>query len=897
MPSSRSNDSITADNAESNRLLQESKRELNWKRWGTYLSERQWGTVREDYSADGDAWNSFPFDQASLRSYRWGADGLLGLTDREGRLCFCPALWNGKDSILKERLFGLSSTEGNHGEDCKELYYYLDATPTHSYCKALYKYPHAAFPYQQLREENARRNRLEPEYEILDTQVFEDNRYCDIQVEYAKSSPNNLLIQITATNRGPEAASIHLLPKIWFRNTWAWGCEHEGCTLKPRITSDKEGLLRLEQDTLGTYFLAYDQDHSGELPAARFTENETDTEKLYQTETYTKFTGDAFNKWILEENEEAVSNEHGTMAMLRYTATLEAGASTTIRMRLYAEEEAPESSPFDDFDKVLNERIQEADTFWDNIISQSSTNEERAIQRQAYAGLIWSKQFYHYSVGDWLRGDSAIAQPPASRLKGRNSSWTHLFNRDVISMPDKWEYPWYASWDLAFHMVPYAHFDQTFAKKQLVLFLREWYMHPNGQIPAYEWALDDVNPPTHAWACWHVYKIGAEQGEPDTFFLKRVFAKLLLNFTWWVNRKDVDGRNIFGGGFLGLDNIGLFDRSKPLPGGAILHQADGTAWMAFYSTIMLGISLELAKTDPTYEDIASKFFEHFMGIADAINHLGEDGLWDTETGFYYDEIEFSDGRTKRVKARSLVGLLPLIASHILEQSQLDSLPEFRKRLDWYIKNRSDITATITCLHKCDTTSNLLLAIPSEDRLRSLLGYLFDETEFLSPYGIRSLSKYHEENPFALQLGDEMHEIRYCPGDSDTYLFGGNSNWRGPVWFPLNYLIVQSLKQYHEHYGDSFTIEYPTGSGNIKNLKECATDIESRLAKLFRKDESGQRPYDASHPVQSQDPHFADCHQFYEYFNGDSGQGHGASHQTGWTALIASFLQDLSQTKR
>ncbi len=890
LPPTEPNETTTA---ESQRLQQEAAREQNWKRWGTYLSERQWGTVREDYSADGDAWNSFPFEQASLRSYRWGADGLLGLTDREGRLCFCPTLWNGQDAILKERLFGLSSTEGNHGEDCKELYYYLDATPTHSYCKALYKYPHSAFPYDELREENAKRSRLEPEYEILDTKAFHENRYFDVQVEYAKEGPDDLLIQITATNRGPDPAPLQILPKIWFRNTWAWGCRHEGCTLKPRITPSSGGQLQLEHQTLGNYFLAYDQDASGQAPSVRFTENETDTEELYQTETYTKFTGDSFSDWIIGGDPTAVNSERGTMAMLRYAATLDAGASTTIRLRLYSTEKPPQESPFSNFDSILEKRIQEADSFWDTIISPEATAEEKLIQRQAYAGLIWSKQFYHYSVHDWLRGDSAIAQPPASRLKGRNASWQHLFNRDVISMPDKWEYPWYASWDLAFHMIPYAHFDPTFAKKQLVLFLREWYMHPNGQIPAYEWALDDVNPPTHAWACWEVYKTGAEKGAPDTFFLKRVFTKLLLNFTWWVNRKDVDGKNIFGGGFLGLDNIGLFDRSKPLPGRATLHQADGTAWMAFYSATMLGIALELAKTEPSYEDIASKFFEHFMGIADAINHLGEEGLWDSETGFYYDEIEFADGRTERIKTRSLVGLLPLIANHIIERAQLDALPEFRKRMEWYVQNRSDITSTMACLHQCERSSNLLLAIPSEERLRSLLTYLFDEAEFLSPYGIRSLSKYHEAHPFALQLGEEPHEIRYCPGDSDTWLFGGNSNWRGPIWFPLNYLIVQALKRYHEHYGDSFTIEYPTGSGQLKDLQHCARDIEQRLTRIFRKDENGQRPYDAAHPIQSQDPHFTDHHQFYEFFHGDTGQGHGASHQTGWTALVATFLKDLS----
>lgn len=873
--------------AEATRLTEDAARERNWKRWGTYLPERQWGTVREDYSADGDAWRYFPFDHAHLRAYRWGEDGLLGMTDRQGRLCFCPALWNEKDPILKERLFGLSSGEGNHAEDCKELYYYLDATPTHSYSKALYKYPHAEFPYAELRRKNAERSRLEPEYEILDTDAFAENRYCDLTVEYAKAGPNDLLIQLSATNRGPDPTTLQLLPKLWFRNTWTWSCRHEGCSLKPRIEPAGDGLLRLEHPSLGTFFCAYEGGQDENPPDYGFAENETDSETMYQSSTYTRHTRSSPSRWILHGDSDAVSRERGTLAMLRYRLQLEPGATHTIRLRLFAEAEAPKNAPLADFDEALNTRVQEADAFWSTVIDSSLTAEEQAIQRQAYAGLLWSKQFYHYSVSDWLQGDPGVGDPPASRLKGRNSGWSHLFNRDVISMPDKWEYPWYASWDTAFHMIPFARFDRDFAKQQLLLFLREWYMHPNGQIPAYEWALDDVNPPTHAWACWQVYLGEAER---DVTFLKRVFNKLLLNFTWWVNRKDEEGNNIFGGGFLGLDNIGLFDRSKPLPGGATLHQADGTGWMAFYSVTMLAMAMELARHDPAYEDIASKFFEHFMAIADAINHFGDKGLWDPESGFYYDEVKFAEGGSERVKVRSLVGLLPLIAVQSLDGELLDALPNFRKRMEWYFEHRTDITSTITYPKASDRRSgNLLLAIPNEERLRSLLRYLFDESEFLSPYGIRSLSKYHEANPFSLRLGSKQHEIRYCAGDSDTWLFGGNSNWRGPVWFPLNYLIIESLKKYHNHYGDAFTVEYPTGSGQQRSLQDCAADIERRLASLFTKDDQGQRPYNASHPKQSHDPHFADLHQFFEYFNGDTGQGHGASHQTGWTALVACMI--------
>jgi hypothetical protein len=869
------------------RLEEDAAREKNWKRWGPYLPERQWGTVREDYSEDGDAWRYFPFEHSDLRSYRWGADGLLGVTDRQGRLCFNPGLWNEKDPILKERLFGLSGHQGNHGEDCKELYYYLDSTPTHSYNKALYKYPQAAFPYDDLLAENGRRGKHDPEYELLDTGVFDENRYFDLEVEYAKASPNDLLIRLTITNRGPEAAPLQLLPKLWFRNTWSWGCEHEGCTLKPRISSTDEGYLELDHSSLGEFRFAYETDFN---PDVGLTENETDTEKLYQTSTYTPHTRSAFTDWIRDGMEDAVNLERGTMAMLRYRFELAAGESRSIRLRLFDLKELNSKNPFSDYDSIFQKRKMEADQFWKRKLTPNLSREARELQRQAYAGLLWSKQFYHYSVSDWLKGDSDVADPPQSRLEGRNHNWKHLFNRDVISMPDKWEYPWYASWDLAFHMVPFAHIDPAFAKSQLILFLREWYMHPNGQIPAYEWALDDVNPPTHAWACWQVYQAEARHGKGDIDFLKRTFTKLLLNFTWWVNRKDVHGKNLFGGGFLGLDNIGLFDRSKPLPQGANLHQADGTAWMAFYCTTMMEMALELSRFDPTYEDIASKFFEHFMSIADAINHFGENGLWDEETGFYFDEISFQNGHSERIRARSLVGLLPLIAVLPIDRKTIDALPGFRKRMNWYLENRKDITAAINCQFAMESGAvTMLLAIPSEDRLRSVLGYLFDEDEFLSPYGIRSLSKVHESSPYSLKLGEEVHEISYSPGDSDTFLFGGNSNWRGPVWFPLNYLLIESLKRYGDHYGEKFKIEYPTGSGNEKTLAECAADIEDRLTQLFLKDEKGLKPYNHRYPLLDQNEQFSDFHQFFEFFNSDTGQGHGASHQTGWTALIATIL--------
>jgi len=890
MPESKSSDN--AKSGEFYRLQEDEQRQKNWKRWGTYLPERQWGTVREDYSENGKVWDNFPFEDADKRTYRWGEDGLLGICDRQGRLCFSVALWNGKDERIKDRLFGLNGDQGNHGEDCKELYYYLDATPTHSYSKALYKYPQAAFPYEQLRRENAHRGRDVPEHEILDTGVFDEGRYFDVQIEYAKGGPNDILIRLTISNRGPDASAIHVLPKLWFRNTWIWGCEHEGCTPKPIIKQVSAGKLELQHDTLGNFFLKANQASDGSKPTLLFCENETNTQALYGKEQYTPYVKDALNRYLVEGDKNAVNpDRHGTISAAHYHTTIDAGGSTTIELRLYSEDEVPRYAFGKRYDYVFAKRIVEANAFYDEICAQEKDEAHRAIQRQAYAGLCWTKQFYHYSVHDWLKGDEAVAAAPQSRLKGRNSDWGHLFNKEVISMPDKWEYPWYAAWDLAFHMVPFADIDPDFAKNQLILFLREWYMHPNGQIPAYEWALSDVNPPVHAWACWQVYKKGKKKGVPDISFLERVFHKLMLNFTWWVNRKDPDGNNLFAGGFLGLDNIGLFDRSKPLPGGGRLMQADGTAWMAFYCSNMLAIALELAQHNPNYEDVASKFFEHFISIADAINHFGGSGLWDDEDGFYYDKLRHADdpSASTALKIRSMVGLLPLCAVDVLEENTINNLPSFRKRMDWYIANRKDITQQISCMH-CDRGNHrYLLAIPSKEKLMSLLQYLFDEDEFFSDFGIRSLSRHHEKNPYRMHLDGDEYQVQYNPGDSDSWLFGGNSNWRGPVWFPVNYLIIEALETYFDYYGDGFRVEVPSGSGQMLNLSQCAELIRKRLSGLFLADEKGDRPCHGGDDRYRDDPHYKDLLLFHEYFHSETGRGLGASHQTGWTALIASLL--------
>ncbi len=891
----------TVVGAELTRLEDDRRRTENWKRWGPYLSERQWGTVREDYSPYGSCWESFPHDHARSRAYRWGEDGLLGIADRQARLCFALALWNGRDPILKERLFGLTGPEGNHGEDVKECYYYLDSTPTHSYLKALYKYPQAAFPYTQLVEENRRRGRGEPELELTDTGVFDQNRYFDVFAEYAKASPEDILIRITVANRGPEAAALSLLPTLWFRNSWSWGRRGEGYWPRPRLM--KSGQLRIEAEhaSLGRYRLDAQPVPAAAAPQLLFTENETNVERLFGTSNPTPYVKDAFHAYVIEGRTEAVNPAHeGTKAAVLYRLDLPAGGEVTVRLRL-SRTEAPLPRPFGSgFEQTFADRRREADEFYATRLPATATAEERDVMRQAYAGLLWSKQFFHYVVEHWLEGDPAQPAPPPERWTGRNSDWPHLYNRDVISMPDKWEYPWYAAWDLAFHMIPFARIDPEFTKQQLVLFLREWYMHPNGQIPAYEFAFGDVNPPVHAWACWRVYKMTGARGARDRLFLQRTFQKLLLNFTWWVNRKDVHGKHLFAGGFLGLDNIGVFDRSRPLPTGGQLEQADGTAWMAFYAATMLSIALELASEDPAYEDLASKFFEHFMAIADAMNRFGGTGLWDDEDGFYYDQLQI-DGMRTPLRVRSLVGLAPLFACVIVEQSVIDRLPGFRRRMEWFMENRPDITRDISCLAARESADeehpHRLLAIPTRARLERVLRYLLDEREFLSPYGIRSVSRVHEKEPFVLRADGMEYRVDYVPGESNTGLFGGNSNWRGPIWFPMNYLIIEALERYHHFYGDDLRVECPVGSGHMMNLKQVAMELSRRLASIFVPDRDGQRPCHGGDPRYAEDPHWRDLVLFHEYFHADEGRGVGASHQTGWTALAAPLLDDIGRARR
>ena len=891
---------FTTHTAEHRRLAEAARREKNWQRWGSYLAGRQWGTVREDYSPNGDAWNYFPHEAARSRAYRWGEDGLLGWTDRECRLCFAVALWNGRDPILKERLFGLSNPQGNHGEDVKECYYYLDASPTHSYAKALYKYPQAEFPYAALRETNANRTREEREYELEDTGIFAENRYFDVTVEYAKKSPDDTLIRLTVTNQGPEAATLHLLPTLWFRNSWSWGCRHEGCSLKPRIALDpkRPDEVISTHETLGRFRLAIESSH--ETPKWLFTENETNNEVLFGAPNDAPYVKDAFHQYVVHGKTEAVNpGGWGTKAALYRVIALAPGEKAIIKLRLFEEAEGENSHPdrFDEFDTLFTTRIEQNEAFYATRLAPSLTREQTSVARQAYAGLLWSKQYYCYIVEDWLKGDSGTPPPPPGHAHVRNMDWAQLYSRDVLSMPDNWEYPWFAAWDLAFHMLPFARIDPEFAKSQLQLLLREWYMHPNGQIPAYEWNFCDVNPPVHAWACWRVYKIAGRDGERDRLFLERCFQKLLLNFTWWVNRKDIEGKHIFSGGFLGLDNIGLFDRSKPLPGGESLEQADGTAWMAFYCGTMLSMALELARTNPAYEDIASKFFEHFVGIVDAMNALGNIGLWNEEDGFYYDHLSV-DGESKPLRVRSLVGIIPLLAVEVIDQSTIDLFPGFKKRARWFIKNRPDLASHISYMAESGDMENpspqslRMLAIPSRDRLLRVLRYLLDENEFLSPYGIRSLSKIYERHPYTVRLDGTPYCIGYEPGESRGNLFGGNSNWRGPVWYPINYLLIEALERYHHFYGDTLKVECPAGSGTFMTLEQVAQELARRLTSLFVRDAEGHRPiYTESALAEAYacDPQWRDLILFNEYFHADTGRGLGASHQTGWTALVTRCL--------
>ena len=897
--------------AEQIRLEQEAKRTANWKRWGPYLAERQWGTVREDYSADGNCWEYFPHDHARSRAYRWGEDGLLGWTDRECRLCFALALWNGKDPILKERLFGLTNPQGNHGEDVKEEYFYLDSTPTHSYAKALYKYPQARFPYEKLVEENARRGRQKREFELADTGVFEGSRYFDVFVEYAKNGPDDVLIRIRAWNRGAEDAELHLLPTLWFRNCWSWGCTHEGCEMKPWMRRQGHQGLDGHHATLGRVRMEWGEANgvdgevgewgSGETKGRLlFTDNESNRELLFGYRNERPYVKDAFHNYVVKGDVGAVDpKETGTKAAVHWKARLGAGAGVELRLRLRAGKDAEPGADAkffgNPFERVMQDRIVEADEFFDGVIDPQLNPDEKTVARQAYGGLLWSKQFYHYVVLPWLQGDPDQPAPPVQRHKGRNHDWGHLFNRDVLSMPDKWEYPWFAAWDLAFHMIPFAQVDPKLAKDQLLLLLREWYMHPNGQIPAYEFALNDVNPPVHAWACWRVYKMTGKRGERDRLFLARAFQKLLINFTWWVNRKDVAGKHVFAGGFLGLDNIGVFDRNQPLPTGRHLEQADGTAWMAFYCSTMLSMALELASEDPSYEDVASKFFEHFVAIADAMNTLGGTGLWDDHDGFYYDQLHV-DTTAIPLRVRSMVGLIPLLAVEVLEEEQLRKLPGFRKRMQWFLDNRADLARHIAYCE--ERGGHHLLAIPSRPRLERVLRYVLDETEFLSPHGVRSLSAYHRKKPYSLRLDGQEQCVRYVPGESDESIFGGNSNWRGPVWFPVNYLLVEALERYHRFYGSLFKVECPTGSGRMMNLAEVSLELSRRMTTLFLpRREDGRRPCVAEDGRFAADPHFSDLILFHEYFDGDTGRGLGASHQTGWTALVTRLLETVAQSRQ
>jgi hypothetical protein len=881
-----------------------------WQLWGPYLSERQWGTVREDYSSGGTAWDYFPHDHARSRAYRWGEDGLAGISDDQCRLCLSLALWNGKDPILKERFFGLSNSEGNHSEDVKELYYYLDATPTHSYLKMLYKYPQREFPYAWLVEENGRLGKDQTEFELLDTGIFDDDRYFDVVVEYAKAGPEDILMRITAHNRGPEEATLHVLPQLWFRNTWSWDN-----SAKPNLFLTKNATILAKHAKPGNYAL-----HCDGKPEILFCDNETNFSRLFGLNQAAGHFKDAFHEFIVHGNRSAINPDlEGTKAGAHYKLTLETGRPAQIRLRLVGQasrlspssdsrnksdksnnpKQAGSLSYFDDFDAIFAQRIREADEFYAELQKGIADADARLVQRQAFAGMIWNKQFYQYNVTEWLRGDPAQPPPPPERKHGRNADWKHLNNADVISMPDKWEYPWYAAWDLAFHCIPLALVDAAFAKHQLVLLTREWYMHPNGQLPAYEWAFGDVNPPVHAWAAWRVFQIDRKQrrgknpNDPgDLAFLERVYHKLLLNFTWWVNRKDAQGRNIFQGGFLGLDNIGVFDRSKSLPSGGFINQADGTSWMAMYCLNLLRIALELARHNKVYEDIATKFFEHFLGIAAAINGVedGALGLWDEQDEFYYDRLCLPDGESVPLKVRSAVGLIPLFAVEVLEPGLPKELPEFGARMEWFLNYRPDLARLVSRWHECGVGDRRLLSLLRGHRMKCLLRRALDESEFLSDHGVRALSKVHEREPYRLECGGKTQEVCYWPAESQNGLFGGNSNWRGPVWMPLNFLLIESLQKFYHYYGDDFKIECPTGSGQWLTLSEVANELARRLMRLFLKDADGQRPVLKYHPKLATDPHFRDYILFHEYFHGDTGRGVGASHQTGWTGLIAKLIR-------
>ncbi|MGC3961038.1 MAG: glucosidase [Verrucomicrobiota bacterium] len=885
------------ETTESKRLADTTAHKARWKMWGPYLSERQWGTVREDYSPDGMAWEYFPHDHARSRAYRWGEDGIAGISDEQCRLCLSLALWNGQDPILKERFFGLTNSEGNHGEDVKELYYYLDATPTHSYLKMLYKYPQRAFPYGQLVEENSRCKvgASQPEYELLDTGIFDDDRYWDVFVEYAKAAPDDILMRVTVHNRGPEEATIHLLPQLWFRNTWSWKTN----SAKPELSLSNRGAISAKHEALGEYTLHLDS-HDEVL----FSENETNGRRIFDIANAKGHFKDAFDEYLVHGNHAAVNPEQvGTKAGVLHKLTVGASKSAQIRLRLAKK---TSGKPFAAFEAMFAQRFEEADAFYAALQGGLDDDDARNVQRQAFAGMIWSKQFFYYDVAEWLKGDPKCPPPPVDRKWGRNTDWQHLNNADIISMPDKWEYPWYAAWDLAFHCIPLALVDADFAKQQLVLLTREWYMHPNGQLPAYEWAFGDVNPPVHAWATWRVFQMDRKQrreidakDKGDLAFLERVFHKLMLNFTWWVNRKDAQGRNIFQGGFLGLDNIGVFDRSAPLPTGGFINQADGTSWMAMYCLNLMRIAMELARHNKVYEDIATKFYEHFLHIAEAMNNIGDEGigLWNEQDEFYYDVLNLPNGESVPLKVRSMVGLIPLFAVETLEPELLAELPAFAGRLEWFLKYPPDLAKLVSRWKECGDCERHLLSLLRGHRMKCLLRRMLDETEFLSDYGVRALSKVHEREPYQFRTNGHVQEVGYWPAESKSELFGGNSNWRGPIWMPVNYLLIESLQRFHHYYGDDFKIECPVGSGKFVTLNEAANEISRRLMRLFLKGDDGQRPVLKYHSKLASDPHFKDYVLFHEYFHGDTGRGVGASHQTGWTGLIAKLLMPRKESKQ
>jgi Glycosyl hydrolase family 63 C-terminal domain len=868
---------------EQRRLAEADGHRHPWRKWGPYVSERQWGTVREDYSADGDAWNHFPHEHAPSRAYRWGEDGIGGFCDAKQRLCLAVALWNGKDPILKERMYGLTNRQGNHGEDVKELYYYLDAVPTYSYARMLYKYPQGEFPYERLVRENAQRGKQQPEFEILDTGIFDENRYFDVDIEYAKAGAEDILLRLTVHNRGPEEAAIHVLPQVWFRNTWSWFADGR----KPLLERVGDNVI-VGHQKLGTYVVHFESPDE-----VKFCENETNAARLYGSPQSGGLYKDGFHDYVIRGRNDAVDANKGTKAAAIYRRSVPAGDSSTIRVRLSPGE--TRATPFSDFERILRLRKLEADRFYAQLQSKIADEDLRLIQRQALAGMLWSKQYFHYDVTEWLGGDATQPKPPKSRHAGRNGEWVHANMEDVVSMPDKWEFPWFAAWDWAFHLATLAYLDLENAKHQLVLLCQCWYMHPNGQLPAYEWNFSDVNPPVHAWAALRLYDVERrEKGKGDRKFLETIFTKLLLNFTWWVNRKDPRGRNVFEGGFLGLDNIGVFDRSAPLPVNGTLVQSDGTSWMAMYCLNMLRMAIELAQEEEAYQDIATKFFEHFLMIGGAMTNLGGEGLglWDDQDNFFYDWLMTGNGEARPLRLRSLVGLVPMFAVEVIDAALLEKMPLFSKRLNWYLRYRPKLADLVSRWSKPGADDTRLLAITRAFRFCKLLERVLDKNEFLSDYGVRALSRYHLDNPYVFARDGFRSEVRYLPGESDSDLFGGNSNWRGPIWMPMNYLIVESLHKFAKFYGEEFRVECPAGSGRKLSLREIADELQTRLTNVFRRDEKGRRPVFGHYEKMQTDPHFRDYILFHEYFDGEDGRGLGASHQTGWSGLVANMIAGL-----